>query len=483
MGSAMNFDMPNFIQVLPEIFVLAMTCVILIVDLFLSDRQRNITYALSQLTLVVALVLTLSLSADVARYNFADMVINDPMSDLLKVFIYVLTFLVFLFARPYMAERELHKGEFYILGLLGVLGMMIMVSANSMLLIYLGLELMSLALYGMVALNRDSARCSEAAMKYFVLGAMASGLLLYGMSLIYGITGSLDLMVIGRTLAGIDDMELPLLFAMAFIVVGMAFKLGAVPFHMWLPDVYEGAPTSVTLYMSAAPKLAGFAILVRMLAEGLDVLMVDWQQLLYILAVLSLLIGSVVAIAQTSFKRMLAYGTISHVGFILMGVLAGTNEGYAAAMFYVISYGLMTVGGFGMILYLARQGIEAESLDDLKGLNDRSSAAAFVFLVLMFSMAGIPFTLGFWAKVAVLQAVIQVDYLWLAIFAVVMSVIGAFYYLRAVKMAYFDKPVDEAPLARGFGFKLAFTANGMVILALGLYPAGLIALCASAVNF
>ncbi len=477
----MTMEMPNLVPVLPEIVVLAMTCLILVVDLFLRDDQRDVTYLLTQATLVVAFALTWALGDDQVRLTLFGSVVNDPLSDVLKLFIYLLTFMTFVFARPYMKERGLHTGEYYVLGLLGVLGMMVMVSSYSMLLMYLGLELLSLSLYALVSLNRDSTRCSEAAMKYLVLGAVASGMLLYGMSLIYGLTGSLNVIEISHAIVR-DGADLPMVVAVAFVVVGLAFKLGAVPFHMWLPDVYEGAPTAITAYLSAAPKLAGFALFVRLLAEGLGPVTAEWQQMLMVLAVLSLFLGNVVAIAQTSFKRMLAYSTISHIGFVLLGLLAGTNDGYSAALFYVVAYALMSLGGFATILYLARRGTEAESLDDLRGLNDRNPFAAFTVLILMFSMAGIPFTLGFWAKLAVLRALVQVDFVWLAVFAVVMSVIGAFYYLRVLKMVYFDKPVETAPLARGLDFRLVFGANGLAILGLGLYPAGLVALCAGAIN-
>ena len=330
-------EMPNLVPVLPEIVVLSMACLILVVDLFLRDDQRNVTYYLSQGTLVAAFVLTWMLSASEIRLTMFETVINDPLSDVLKMFIYLLTFMTFLFSRSYMEERGLNRGEYYVLGLLGVLGMMIMVSAYSLLLVYLGLELLSLSLYAMVSVNRDSSRSSEAAMKYFVLGAVASGLLLYGMSLVYGLSGSLNIVEISHYLVR-EGADLPMLVAVAFMVIGLAFKLGAVPFHMWLPDVYDGAPTSITAYMSAAPKLAGFALLIRVLAEGLGPIGEQWQDMLIVLAVLSLFIGNVVAIAQSSFKRMLAYSTISHIGFVLMGVLAGTNEGYSAALLYVVSY-------------------------------------------------------------------------------------------------------------------------------------------------
>jgi len=350
-----------------------------------------------------------------------------------------------------------------------------------MLSLYLGLELMSLSMYAMVAFCRDSKRASEAAMKYFVLGALASGMLLYGMSIIYGMTGSLNIIEISNSI-GESGSSMGLLLGLAFIVVGLAFKFGAVPFHMWIPDVYHGAPTAVTLYIATAPKIAAFAMTMRLLVEGLGGLQADWQTMLIVLSVLSLGLGNIVAIAQSSIKRMLAYSTISHVGFLLLGILAGTGEGYAASMFYALTYALMALGGFGMILFLSRKGFEAEELDDFKGLNERSPWFAFMMLIILFSMAGIPPTVGFYAKLSVLTAIVNVDLIWLATVAVIFSVIGAYYYLRAVKMMYFDKAEDSSELQSCLTFRFALSANGLTVLALGIFPAGLMALCAAALN-
>jgi len=471
----MTFASLNIMPVLPEIVLATMACVILLIDPFMPKSGRTVSYLLSLATLAVLFVLTLIGMDDSVRLSFSDMVVNDPMSDLMKLVIYVIAFAVFLLARGYLRDRGIDKGEYYMLGLFGVLGMMILISANHLLLVYLGLELMSLAMYAMVAFKRDDSRASEAAMKYFVLGALASGLLLYGMSMLYGATGTLYITEIGAAVAQ-DSSSLVLKLGLVFILVGLVFKLGAAPFHMWLPDVYDGAPTAVTLYLAAAPKVAGLAVLIRLLVEGLGPMLADWQPMLVVVAVLSLLIGNLIAIAQTSFKRMLTYSTISHVGFILLGLLAGTHEGYGAALFYTVAYAIMTLGGFGMIVLLARQGFEADQLDDLKGLNDRSPVMAFVFLILMFSMAGIPFTLGFWAKLAVLQAVVQIDMTWLAVYAVVMSVIGAFYYLRAVKLAYFDKPEDEQRIAAGREVRVILGISGIVVAVMGLYPSWLVAM-------
>ncbi len=470
----------EFVMILPEIFVLSMACIILVLDLFLKDSERNISYWLAQLTLVFAAVITLSVDPDETQLLFFGTFIADAMGAVLKVFIYLVAGLAFLYSRHYLSVRGLFKGEYYVLGLFGVLGMMVMVSAHSLLTVYLGLELLSLSLYAMVAFNRDSYPCSEAAMKYFVLGALASGMLLYGMSILYGMTGTLDIGLIADTL-GREESSVPVVFATVFIVVGLAFKLGAVPFHMWVPDVYQGAPTPVTLYLGSAPKIAAFAMIMRLLAESVGALQSEWQGMLVLLAVLSLGIGNVVAIAQTNLKRMLAYSTISHVGFLLLGILAGTPAGYSAAMFYIITYALMAAGAFGMIILLSRAGFEADEIDDFKGLNQRNPWFALVMLILMFSMAGVPPTVGFYAKLSVLQAVVELDMIWLAGAAVFFSVIGAYYYIRLVKIMYFDDPADDAPLASDFDLRFALSANGVVILLLGLFPGSLMALCSQVI--
>jgi NADH-quinone oxidoreductase subunit N len=480
----MTFEIPDFMPVIPELFVLGMACAILVIDLFVPQSRRDITYGLSQFTLIGAAVLTIALASPETRFTFNGTFIADGLSDLLKVAVYIITAAVFLYSRPYLQDRDIYKGEYYVLGLFGVLGMMIMISSYSFLTLYLGLELLSLSLYAMVAFNRDSARASEAAMKYFILGAIASGMLLYGMSILYGITGSLDIIEVSNYLitsgAGLN---VPLVFALSFVIVGLAFKLGAVPFHMWVPDVYHGAPTSVTLFIGTAPKLAGLAIVMRLLVDGLGALHHDWQGMLIILAVLSLAVGNVVAIAQTNIKRMLAYSTISHVGFILMGILAGTHEGYAAALFYTLVYAIVAAGGFGMIILLSRRGFEAENLDDFRGLNERSPWFAFIMLLIMFSMAGVPPTVGFYAKLSVLQAVVQVEMIWLAVFAVIFSIIGAFYYLRAVKIMYFDRAEDESPLPQALGMNVALSINGLLVIVLGIFPGLLMSLATGAISW
>ncbi|HZJ81171.1 MAG TPA: NADH-quinone oxidoreductase subunit NuoN, partial [Guyparkeria sp.] len=469
----------NLQPVLPEIVLAAMACVILLVDPFLPRRGPTISYALTLMTLVALFILTLVQMDGTVRMSFDGMVVNDPMADLMKLTVYVLVAAVLMMSRTYLRQRGIDKGEYYMLALFGVLGMMITISSNHLLLLFLGLELLSLAMYAMTAFKRDDGRASEAAIKYFILGALASGIMLYGMSLLYGVTGELTLTSIAHSVAA-GEGSLALKAAVVMIVAGAVFKMGVAPFHMWLPDVYDGAPTAVTLYLAAAPKIATLALLMRLLVDGMGPLFSDWQPILIVVAMLSMVIGNVIAIAQTSFKRMLTYSTISHVGFILLGLLAGTSEGYAAALFYTIAYAVMTVGGFGIILLLARQGFEAEDLADLKGLNDRSPVMAFAFLLLMFSMAGIPFTFGFWAKLAVLQAIVGIGLWWLAIFAVITAVIGAFYYLRAVKMVYFDQPEDSSPIEADINVRGVIALSGAAMVVFGLYPTGLTVLTAGA---
>ncbi len=404
------------------------------------------------------------------------------MSDVLKLMIYLGTSLIFVYSRQYIQLREMFRGEFYALVLFAVVGMMIMVSGQNMLTLYVGLELLSLSLYALVALDRDNARATEAAMKYFVLGALASGLLLYGMSMIYGMTGSLNIADINTALMGSVKIHAVLILGLVFIVAGLAFKLGAVPFQMWVPDVYEGSPTAITILISSVPKLAAFAFVIRLLVQGLPTLVADWQQMLMIMAVLSIIVGNVTAIAQTNLKRMLAYSTISHIGFMLYGLMSASMNGFVYAMFYVVSYVLMTLAGFGMILLLSRKGFEAEQLDDLKGLNQRSPWHAFLMLIVMFSMAGVPPTLGFYAKFTVLQAALQAGYLWLVVFAVLMAVIGAFYYLRVIKLMYFDEPIDTHPIQAPIDMRIALSVNAMALLVFGLMPQKLMELCAYAIT-
>lgn len=479
----MTFESLNIAIALPEIFLLSMACLILVIDVFLPQERRNFTYVLSQLSLLIALALVLSNQTEMRVLAFNDLFVQDPMADVLKLFILLISFGVFVYSREYLQARKIFKGEFYVLSLFSIVGMMLMVSANNLLMLYLGLELLSLCLYALVAFYRDSGDASEAAMKYFVLGAIASGMLLYGMSILYGLSGSLNLADIAQaTLSAANadgPQKLGMIFGLVFVVVALAFKLGAVPFHMWVPDVYQGSPTAVTALIGTAPKLAGFAMIMRLMVEALGSLQTDWQQMIMVLAVLSLAVGNIFAIAQTNIKRMLAYSTISHVGFILLGILAGTSAGYSAAMFYTISYAIMALGSFGIIMLMARQGFEADNISDLTGLNQRSPWFAFIMMVLMLSMAGVPPTVGFWAKLAVLSAVVDIDLVWMAIIAVFFSIIGIFYYLRIIKVMYFDDAVDTQPLECGRDMQIALSTNGLAVLALGFYPAALMTLCIS----
>lgn len=478
----MTFPMPNLMPALPEIFVLVMVSLILILDLFLSAKTRFVTYALSQITLLGAAWITVATHGAVPEYTFSNMFVDDAMSDVLKLMSYIAVSVVLVYSRTYISLRGMFRGEFFALVLFALLGMMVMISANHFLVLYMGLELLSLSLYAMVALQRDSAVATEAAMKYFVLGALASGLLLYGMSMLYGATGSLNINQIATVIQNSSGNHVILTFGLVFIVAGLAFKLGVVPFHMWIPDVYQGAPTAVTLFIGSAPKIAAFAFVARLLVEGLQGLVQDWQGMLVIMAFLSMAIGNITAIAQTNIKRMLAYSTISHMGFMLLGFLSGTLNGYSSSMFYVLVYVLMSLGGFGMIMLLSRKGFEAENLEDFKGLNQRSPWYAFMMLLLMFSMAGIPPTVGFFAKLSVLQAVLQAGYIWLVVSAVLFSVIGAFYYLRIIKLMYFDAPLDESPIRPEGDIAMLMSTNGLAVLALGILPQPLMALCAYAIQ-
>ena len=467
----------------PEIFLLIATCVVLLADLFIEDKNRIVTYILAQLSLAITAWMVYSgTDSTTVITTFNDMFVADPMGRVLKISMILITMAVFAYSRPYLKDRNMFKGELFTLGLFAVLGMMVMVSAKTMLLIYLGLELLSLSLYAMVAFRRNNGTASEAAMKYFVLGAIASGMLLYGMSIIYGLSGSLNLQTIATNLAAQDSLmsNIGLLLGLSFILVGLGFKLGVVPFHMWIPDVYHGAPTAITMFLGAAPKIAVFAMALRLLVEALGGMSDGWQQILILLAALSLFVGNVIAIAQTNLKRMLAYSTISHMGFVAMGILAANEAGYAASMFYIITYAIISMGGFAVIIFLSSKKSEADELTDLKGLGSRHPWVAFMMLLFLFSMAGVPPTVGFYAKLSVLQAVVSADLVWLAVFAVVMSVIGAYYYLRAIKMMYFDeadKLSSSSSQATSFEFGALLSVNGLAVLALGILPGGLMSIC------
>jgi len=478
----MNFDHNSLIPMLPEIALLSMACFVLVLDLFLKNEQRIISYSFTQLGLLITLILVVSVGGSHTDVVFDGSYIRDPMSDLLKISLLIVSMGMFVYAKEFLKRHDLFKGEFLTLSMFAILGMMIMVSSNSFLSLYLGLELLALCMYALVAFDKKSSDGSEAAMKYFVLGALASGMLLYGISMIYGATGSLDFATVNQTIMSGDVDKVVLVFGLVFLVIGVSFKFGAVPFHMWVPDVYQGAPTAVTMFLGSVPKIAAFAISMRMLVSGLGSLHDDWSGMLTILAVLSLVLGNIVAIAQTNIKRMLAYSTISHVGFIFLGLIAGTSDGYSASMFYAIVYSVTALGAFGMIVIMSKKGFEADQLDDLKGLNQRNPWFAAMMLLFMFSMAGVPPTVGFFAKLFVLDAVVSVDMVWLALVAVATSVIGAFYYIRIVKIMYFDKAEDKTPFVAGTDTKIVLSFNGLTMLFLGFFPATLFSFCVAAIG-
>jgi len=485
----------NLIPIYAEIFLVVATSAILLIDMFLSEAKRGITYALSLFALVGCAYFTFAdFNAGTTTYSFYNMVVSDPMGNLLKLFTYLTVGVTFIYSRQYTHDRGMLGGslggEFYALALFSMLGQMVMISANNFLSIYLGLELMSLATYALVALRRDHPISTEAAMKYFVLGALASGFLLYGMSMLYGATGTLELSAMAAKIASGTVTPTILVFGLVFVVAGLGFKLGAVPFHMWVPDVYQGSPTGVTLLLGAAPKLATFAICIRLLVEGLLPMAFDWQQMLMVLAVLSLAIGNLTAIAQTNLKRMLAYSTIAQMGFVLLGLMAGvvgqdqsnTSAAYSAAMYYSITYVLSTLGTFGLIMVLSRAGHEAEELADFRGLSKRSPWFALVMTLLMFSLAGVPPMMGFAAKLAVLQTVLHTGQLWLTIFAVMASLIAAFYYLRVVKTMWFDEPVDTAPIKVATDKNIVLGLNALLVVVLGVVPGPLLDACLHAMK-
>jgi NADH-quinone oxidoreductase subunit N len=495
----------NWTVALPEVVLLALACVVLLVDLMDTDPKRRTTFWLTIGSIVaVGWMHLVEVQHGISAYGMQRLVVSDPMGHLLALCACIAMVVTLVYARPYIAEREMLQGEFFTLAMFSLLGISIMVSANNFLVVYLGLEVMSLSLYALVALRRDNALATEAAMKYFVLGALASGFLLYGLSMMYGATGSLDHgTVFAAIQTGVVNKGV-LVFGVVFVVAGLAFKLGAVPFHMWVPDVYHGAPTAATLLVAGAPKLAAFGITIRLLHEAMNGLAVDWQQMLMVLAMASLLVGNLVAIAQTNLKRMLAYSTIAQMGFMLLGLtpsVVGGNtlsaaNGYSSSMFYLVTYVLTTLGTFGLVMLLARRDFESENLEDLAGLARRSPWMAGVMTVFVFSLAGIPPTVGFYAKLAVLQALVTTNepvYLYLAVAAVLLSLIGAYYYLRVVKLMWFDQPAagmaplagDAAVLDSGDGARLARTVlavNGAAVLVLGLLPDGLMALCRHAIN-
>src|SRR5882724_5391149 len=466
----------------PEIFLSLAACTILMLDLLLNEAQRRWTGVLAVISLGLTAILVCMQPLPVKLVALGGLFELDRMALVLKVVTLLTVAVVFVYSTDYLERRAILKGEYYVLGLFATLGAMVLISAGSLITLYLGLELMSLCLYAMVAFDRESGIAAESAIKYFVLGSMASGTLLYGMSIVYGVTGSLELSTIAAAVhSGFAD-NVGLLFGIAFLIVGIGFKLGAVPFHMWIPDVYEGSPTCVTVFIGTASKLAAFALAMRLLPEALAGSQTDWSQMLVVLSVLSIAIGNIVAIAQSNLKRMLAYSTISHIGYILLGILAGTAQGYQGAMFYMISYVIVACGAFGMILLLARQGFEADKLVDFKGLNARSPWFAGMMAILMFSLAGLPPFIGFWAKLGVIQAVLGVSYTWLAVVAVLFSVVGAFFYLRIVKLMYFDEPTDTAVIGGSALMRTVLSANALLVFGLGVIPGTLLQLCQRALQ-
>ena len=487
-------DKLSWISAYPEIILLTMTCVIALADLGVKSLRRTTTYALTLLTLaVVAALQAAYASGGTTIYGFGNMVVSDQMGNWLKCFAAVAVMVTLVYGRPYAADRDmLRGGEMFSLSLFSLLGMFVMISGNNFLVIYMGLELLTLSSYALVALRRDNVAATEAAMKYFVLGALASGFLLYGLSMMYGATGSLDVNAVFKAINSGQIKHQVLVFGLVFVVAGLAFKLGVVPFHMWIPDVYQGAPTSVTLLIGGAPKLAAFAIFIRLLVEGMLPLALDWQQMLMVLSIGSLIIGNFAAIAQTNIKRMLAFSTISQMGFVLLGLMSGVVNGnidsaanaYSSSMFYVITYVLTTLASFGVVMLLAREGFESEEISDFAGLNERSPLYAAVMGICLLSLAGIPPMVGFYAKLSVLQALIasgQTIHIGLAVFAVMMSLVGAFYYLRVVKVMYFDKPITVGSVSASLDVRVVLSINGALVLILGLMPSGLMALCANAI--
>jgi NADH-quinone oxidoreductase subunit N len=471
-------NLTDYISAAPEMTLLGLICAVLVADLFVEDENRIITFWLSMISLAITMWVLLATAPTGSTVLFHGAYVSDPMSQVMKIAVVGFVAIAFLYARDYLRANDLHKGEYYVLGMFGLLGMMIMISAHNMLSMYLGLETLALSQYALVAFDRNNSNSAEAAMKYFVLGAIASGALLYGISWVYGVTGTLDFAVMAANVAANPDMNsLPLWFGLAFLIVGIAFKFGAVPFHMWLPDVYEGARSPVTLYIASAPKIAALALTLRILVDGLGGLHAVWADMIMVLAVLSLLLGNIVAIAQTNIKRMLGYSTIAHVGFILLAVFCGTAKGNAAALFYTLTYVVATIGAFGIIILLSRRGYDAENLSDFKGLNQRSPWTAAMMMFIMLSLAGIPPLVGFFGKLNVIDAVLSSGYTGLAIVMVLASVVGAYYYLRVIWYMYFEDAEDRALLQASTDTRVILSLNAVAVLALGIVPGWLWALC------
>jgi NADH-quinone oxidoreductase subunit N len=471
-------NVSNYLSAAPEMTLLGLLCIVLVVDLFVDDEHRKVTFWLSMVSLAITMWVLFATAPAARTVVFSGAYVSDALSQAMKISVVGFVAIAFLYARDYLRANDLHKGEYYVLGMFGLLGMMIMISANSMLSMYLGLETLALSQYALVAFDRNNANSSEAAMKYFVLGAIASGALLYGISWVYGVTGTLEFSTMASNIAANPGMNgLALWFGLAFLIVGIAFKFGAVPFHMWLPDVYEGARSPVTLYIASAPKIAALALLLRMLVDGLGELHTVWADMIMVLAVLSLLLGNIVAIAQANIKRMLGYSTIAHVGFILIAVFCGTAKGNAAALFYTLTYVVATAGAFGIVILLSRRGYDAENISDFKGLNARSPWSALMMMMIMLSLAGIPPLVGFFGKLNVIDAVLSSGYTGLAILMVLASVVGAYYYLRVIWYMYFDAVEDQAVLQASTDTRVVLSLNAIAVLALGLVPGWLWTLC------
>lgn len=473
------FELPNFALIGPELFLFSMTLFILLMDLIFPFSEDKIVYRLGQVTLLGTFLLCASLFHHPKTVSFSGHFILDPVSTLLKCSMDFVLFIVFLYARNLVFSPRFPWVEFYVLGLFALLGMHVLASAGSFVTLFLGLELFSLSLYAMIAFQRDLPITTEAAMKYFLMGAVASGILLYGLSMIYGATKALDMPVVFQAISGLPvDKTLILIFGLVFITVGVAFKLGMAPFHMWVPDIYEGAPSVITLFIATAPKIAALSLAIRLLVDTFPYYHMEWQHMFIFIALLSMGIGNMVAILQTNLKRLLAYSSIAHMGYMSLGLISGIPGGYGGSIFYMMSYVLMSLGAFGMMVLLSRLNIKVETLDDFKGLHHRAPWLAFLMLLIMFSMAGVPPTVGFFAKMAVLEALVKVHLVWLAIVAILFAIVGAYYYLRVVKVMYFDKPTDEAPLViQGLDKRLVLSLNGLVLLGFGLFPSGLFNLC------
>jgi NADH-quinone oxidoreductase subunit N len=477
----MSIEIPNMIVALPEMVILVMASIALLGDLFCARRFPNISYFVASLGLVITAALCFWQIGSYRIVAYHGLFVTDDIANIMKVFICITVLAAFIYSKHYISERKIPQSEYYILGLFSTLGMMILVSAHSLLTVYLGLELMSLPIYAMTAIRREEGTSSEAAMKYFVMGAIASGMLLYGMSMLYGATGQLDITMISTKLSTLwPKQSLMIGFAMVFIVCGIGFKVAAVPFHMWAPDVYDGAPSSVTLFISSAPKIAAVGMAMRLLIFAMPDVISQWQQLLIIMALFSTAIGNLLAISQSNIKRMLAYSGISHIGYTLFGIIAGNAQGYSAALFYIVIYALMSAAAFGLVVLLSRAGVEAENIDDLKGMNQRNPLLAFLMLVVMFSMAGVPPTVGFFTKLLVLKALVDVQLTWLAVAGLLFAVVGAFYYIRIVKVMYFDAPVDQTKISLNNSLSITFGVNSLALLYFGLFPGALIQACVNA---